>query len=283
MQDFDALLSSLDIRGVRESLLQMMLQKVEISFKKAVRKKMLHANVERQTEDSPKIEVSEMTSHPHFSIGTDSRSSALCIADSDVSETSTSFVIELGRNKNESIGALRRYQDPERWIWKECCSSSMLCASKKGKKRCKQLLHVCDDCHGIYSSEEDHCPSCHITYGTLKNRTRFSEHVAKCKDELKVDQKRSLLGSPAFPPRIRLLKILLAVIEVTPYSNLVCNLLGCLFFSPPFSFLQFIVFVMWPLRFPYLQKLFSHFGLTAVENHGVQGYIPHHQQKTFSR
>lgn len=209
------LLASLDIRGVRESHLQMMLQKVEISFKKAVRKKMLHANVRKQSEDA-KLEAFETTPHPNFSIGPDSPSSTLCSANSDVSESSTSFEIELGRNKNESNGALKRYQDLERWIWKECYSSSMLCAIKQGKKRCKQLLEICDDCHSIYSSEEDHCPSCHMTYGTLERGIRFSEHVAQCKEERKVDQNWSLYASPTLPPTIRLLKLLLALIEVTP-------------------------------------------------------------------
>ncbi|EXB54945.1 Homeobox protein [Morus notabilis] len=193
-EGFDVLLASLDIRGVRESHLQMMLQKVEISFKKAVRKKMLHANVRKQSEDA-KLEAFETTPHPNFSIRPDSPSSTLCSANSDVSESSTSFEIELGRNKNESNGALKRYQDLERWIWKECYSSSMLCAIKQGKKRCKQLLEICDDCHSIYSSEEDHCPSCHMTYGTLERGIRFSEHVAQCIEERKVSVPSEALQS----------------------------------------------------------------------------------------
>lgn len=190
-----------------------MLRKIEISFKKAVRKKMLHANMVRQSQDTAKTAAAEMTPHTDCSIGIDSPSSTLCLADSDMSESS-SFLIELGRNKNEKNAAFKRYQDLERWIWKECFGSSMLFATKHGKKRCKQLLDACDSCHGIYSLEENHCP-CHRTFSTSESGTSFSELVTQCEEKANLDQHWILQGSLAFPPRIRLLKVVLALIEVT--------------------------------------------------------------------
>ena len=212
IQGFDALLASLDIRGVRESYLHTMLQKIEIFFKKAVRKKMLHTNTGKNKD--VKTENVAVTHHPDCNIGIDSPVSTVCFANSQMSETSTSFVIELGRNENESGRALKRYRDLERWIWKECFSSPMIFAVKNGKKRCKQLLDACDDCHGTYSLGENHCPYCLQNYDNLENHIRFSDHVVQCKEEIK-DQHFSAKGSHALPLRIRLVKLLLALIEVS--------------------------------------------------------------------
>ncbi|WCJ30914.1 Homeobox-DDT domain protein RLT2 [Euphorbia peplus] len=98
-QGFDSLMTCLDVRGVRESHLHMMLQKVEMSFKEAVKRNILRASTKIQR-------------------------------DSDMSDTSTSFTIELGRNETERNHALRRYQDFEKWMWKECVSSSVSYAMK---------------------------------------------------------------------------------------------------------------------------------------------------------
>lgn len=215
MQGVDALLACLDVRGIRESQLHTMLQKVEISFKKNVKQNMLAVKVGRKNEDSFKKEPIEMTPQPDCSIGNDSPSSSVIHAESDMPETSTTFVIELGRNEIEKKGALNRYQDLEKWIWKECFSSSMLCAIKDGKKRCRQLLDVCDICRRIYTFEDNHCPSCHRTYGASENTFSFSEHVAECKIKLKLDQHCTLNGSCSIPLRVRMLKLLLALIEVT--------------------------------------------------------------------
>lgn len=215
MQGFDALLASLDVRGIRESQLHTMLQKVEISFKKIVKQNMLATKMGRQNEHSVKKEHIEMTPQPDCNIGNDSPSSIIIHADSDMPETSTTFVIELGRNEIEKNGALNRYQDLEKWVWKECFSSLMLCAIKDGKKRCRQLLDICDYCRSIYTFEDNHCPSCHRTYGASESGFNFSEHVAECKRKLKLDQQCTLNCSCSIPFRVRMLKLLLALIEVT--------------------------------------------------------------------
>ncbi|XP_011047699.1 PREDICTED: uncharacterized protein LOC105141971 isoform X2 [Populus euphratica] len=212
-EGFDTLLSSLDVRGVRESHLHAMLQKIEVPFKETIRMRMLRANTEGQSKDPIKAEAVEMAAGPKSGTGMDSPRSIVCVPDSDMSETSTSFTIELGRNEIEKNHALKRFQDFEKWMWKECFKSSVLCAMKYEKKRCTQLLGVCDYCHDTYFFEDNHCPSCHNTHAS-QTGLNFSEHVAHCERKLKMDPD-SALCSLSFPPRIRLLKSLLALIEVS--------------------------------------------------------------------
>lgn len=218
MQGFDGLLASLDARGYRESHLQTMLQKTEILFKETVRRNILHSNQGRHMKDPAKIEAVEMPAVHDDSVGMDSPTSSVCVADSDMSESSITFSIELGKNETEKTGALNRYQDLERWIWKECVGSSILCANKNGKKRCPQLVDICNSCHGIFYFEENHCHSCHRTF--CKGDINFPPHVVLCKEKLKWNSDCSLRGSTSSPLRIRLLKVLLALTEVTAFDIL---------------------------------------------------------------
>uniref|UniRef100_A0A6N2N0Z1 Uncharacterized protein n=1 Tax=Salix viminalis TaxID=40686 RepID=A0A6N2N0Z1_SALVM len=150
----------------------------------------------------------------------DSPRSTVCVPHSDMSETSTSFTIELGRNEIEKNHTLKRLQDFEKWMWKECFKSPVLCAMKYEKKRCTQLLGVCDYCHDTYFFEDSHCPSCHKTLEASQTGLNFSEHVAYCERKLKMDPD-SALCSLSFPPRIRLLKLLLALIEASSLKVMV--------------------------------------------------------------
>ncbi|XP_057955168.1 homeobox-DDT domain protein RLT2 isoform X3 [Malania oleifera] len=215
-EGFDALLASLDTRGVRESHLHSMLQKIEISFKETVRRNLLRINVTRQSGDIVKSEASEMAPIHDCGVDMDSPSSTVCVSNSDMSEPSSSFRIELGRNEFEKNNSLNRYQDFEKWMWQECFNSSILCAMKYGKKRCMQLLGICDHCCDIYFPEDSHCPSCHKTYSTFNRNFNFSEHVSQCREKLKAGHDRTLLGSESsLPLRIKLLKAHLALIEVS--------------------------------------------------------------------
>lgn len=216
MQGFDALMACLDVRGVREAHLYMMLQKVEMSFKEAVKRNILRASSKRRRGDIAKAETVEMDAGIDLSPGTDSPSSTVCIVDSDMSETSTSFTIELGRDETERNHALMRYQDFEKWMWKGCHNSSVSLAMKYGNKRCRQLLDFCDYCHDIYSCDDNHCFSCHSTYESDFN---FSIHVVQCEEKRRAGFDYSICFS-SFPLRMRLLKLQLALIEVST-----CNLL----------------------------------------------------------
>lgn len=212
-QSFDALLASLDVRGLRESHLHSVLQMIEMSFKETVRRNLQHVTTEVQNQETVKAEVIERASCPDYT-GTDNPRSIVCDSDSEISDTSTSFSIELGRDDVLRNDALKRYQDYERWMWKECVNSSILCAMEYGKKRCKQVLGVCDYCHDLYFFEDSHCPSCHKTFDTSKRYLNFSEHVAQCQGKPKMNPGWCSCTSFSSPLRIRLLKVLLALFEV---------------------------------------------------------------------
>ncbi|XWS54133.1 hypothetical protein CRYUN_Cryun10bG0062400 [Craigia yunnanensis] len=219
-EGFDALMSSLDVRGIRESYLNVMLQKIEMSFKEAVRRNKLHVN-KRQNGETIKTEANEMASGSDWSVCFESPSSTVCGSDSDMSEISTSFSIELGRNEIEKSDSLKRYQDFEKWMWKECFNSLTFFATKYGKRRCKQLLGVCNSCFNIYFFEDNHCPKCHGTYIASKSTLKFSEHVAQCVEKLQMGPEFALDGSVFSPLRIRLIKLQLALVEVSiPFEAL---------------------------------------------------------------
>ncbi|MBA0718010.1 hypothetical protein Golax_005780, partial [Gossypium laxum] len=215
-EGFDALLSSLDVRGIRESLLHAMLLKIEMSFKEAVARNKLHVN-ERQKGDTAKKKANEMASGLDWSVYSESPSSILCGSDSDMSETS-SFSIELGRDENEKNNALKRYQDFEKWMWKGCFSSLTFSVMKYGERMCKELLGVCDSCFNVYFVKDHHCPSCHTTYIASKSALIFSEHVAQCAQKMQMGAELALDGSVFSPLRIRLIKLQLALLEVRAFS-----------------------------------------------------------------
>ena len=212
-QDFDALLASLDARGVRESHLHAMLRKVEFLFKECGRRKLLDTSTDGHNTFSVKAEASEVPSNPENSGGTDSPSSTVCATNSENPEPSSSFKIESGRNSVEMKSSLRRYKIFEEWIWQECLNPSALRATKYGKKRCLELIRRCDSCRDIYFFEDNHCPMCHKTYNAFDTSFDFSEHVAQCQ-EYRVDFENSFRSLEYPPPRIRLLKALLAIVEV---------------------------------------------------------------------
>ncbi|KAJ4847083.1 hypothetical protein Tsubulata_040919 [Turnera subulata] len=213
-EDFYALLASLDTRGVRESHLHAMLQKIEGSFKGNLQGNMLHAKTERQGGGNVKPEAVEITAGTDCSANIDCSNSTAHFLDSDTPETSTSFTIELGRNEYERNYALKRHQEFQKWMWKECFSPLVLNALKFGKKRCRELLAVCDFCSDIYLVEENYCHSCHKTCDVSGRDLNCPENVANCDSKLKKESDSSVCGSLS-PPRIRLLKLKLALIEAS--------------------------------------------------------------------
>ncbi|KAJ8432424.1 hypothetical protein Cgig2_016054 [Carnegiea gigantea] len=207
---FDALLATLDVRGVRESHLHALLRKVEPLFKESVRKK-LDTSMNGSSSSIVKTEASEIPSNPETSGGTDSPSSTICAYNSEASEPSTSFHIESGRNSLEVNNFLRRFKDFEDWIWRECLSSSVLYATKYGKMRCTQLVQICDSCRDIHYFEDKCCPTCHKTYSAFDKSFNVSEHVAQ--GERTKGKTERQLHHDDHPPRIRLLKALLGLVE----------------------------------------------------------------------
>ncbi|MCL7040386.1 hypothetical protein MKW94_028561, partial [Papaver nudicaule] len=211
---FDTLLSSLDIRGIRESHLHSMLQKVEVSFKDAVRRNSNFKNHVDSSEDGVKTEVSEIVSSPDRSAGNESPSSTALSSDTVLQ--SSSFKIDLGRNETEKTAALKRYQDLQRWMWKECFNPSAMCALKYGKKRCSELLVTCDFCLDSYSSKDNRCPVCHRIFGNSSNSLKSCHSDNQCEEKPRLDSDwNNRDPGTSLPARIRLLKAQLAVTEVS--------------------------------------------------------------------
>ncbi|CAL8146684.1 unnamed protein product [Prunus armeniaca] len=211
---FDALLTSLDTRGIRESHLRLMLQKIEASFKENFRKTAHCPNNAGPSKNRVKNEA-DMDSSPDCASGFDSPGSTVCALNSDTAETSSSFRIELDRNEAEKRAALRRYQDFQKWMWKECFSSSTFCAMKYAKKRCRSLFDVCDFCLSCYYFEDSHCAFCHQTFSAFYANFNFSEHVIQCKEKRKLEPWDSHIPCTSLPLARRLLKALIAHVEVS--------------------------------------------------------------------
>ncbi|CAK9144878.1 unnamed protein product [Ilex paraguariensis] len=211
---FNALLASLDVRGIRESHLHSMLQRIEVAFKESVRRNLLRAYSGDNLGHSNTTEASEIALNPDCNSCIASPS--ITVLNSGMPEASSTFSIGLGRNETEKNDAFKRYRDFEKWMWEECYNSSMLCAMKYGKTRSEKLFSICDYCRDLYLFEYNHCPSCHRTYVRSVSDVNFSEHVAQCKEKLKVDPSWTLHGQDSSSPlRIRLLKAQLVSVEVS--------------------------------------------------------------------
>lgn len=178
------------MRGIRESHLRIMLQKIEGSFKENACKNIKLAR-------NPFLKEKSVVNHsPTNSV---SPSSAISGSNSDSMETSTSIRVELGRNDSEKKNLSKRFHDFQRWMWTETYSSLPSCARKYGKKR-SELLATCEVCVTSYLSEFTHCTSCHQRLNMVDRSER------KILDS-------SLSASP-LPFGVRLLKTLLVFLEV---------------------------------------------------------------------
>ncbi|XP_074582815.1 homeobox-DDT domain protein RLT2-like isoform X2 [Curcuma longa] len=212
---FDTLVAALDTRGIRESHLHSMLQRIEIIYKEAIKRRKNVINSTKSFEDHAKLRASRMMSSSDCSMEIDSPSSSLCRLTPEDSKNSTSLKIQLGSIQLEKDSALVRYQDFLNWMWKECYDSHILCSMKYGKKRCPELLHSCGCCFESFFAEERHCSSCHKTFKTFQNSDAlFSEHVALCEQKRKIDTDWKVqFADSTLPMGIRLLKALLSMIE----------------------------------------------------------------------
>ncbi|KAJ8484020.1 hypothetical protein OPV22_016505 [Ensete ventricosum] len=214
---FDSLLAALDTRGIRESHLHSMLQRIESTFKEAIRRNKKVVSSADLVGDQGITGLTKTSSSPDCSMELDSPSSSLCGLLSDALENSSSFRIELGQSKAEISAAVKRYQGLFRWMWKECYNPYQFCAMKYGKKRSSELLHTCDSCFLSFSAEERHCPSCHKTFKAFHNSDAiFSEHMLLCEQKRKSDPEWKLqVSDSSLSIGIRLLKAQLSMIEVS--------------------------------------------------------------------
>ncbi|KAF5728700.1 hypothetical protein HS088_TW21G00850 [Tripterygium wilfordii] len=211
---FDTLFSSLDTRGIRESHLSVMLQRIEAFFRENVQRSVWCCNNVNKSETTMINETPEMDSSSYCPAGADSPSGM--IRGLNIAISDASFRVSLGKNEIEKEASLERYQDFQKWMWHECFSSLKLCASKYGKKRSLQVLDSCNLCLHCYVPEENQCPFCHQTIGSADPSFSFSfsEHTVCCED------KRSLIPndvniSCSSPMGIRLIKALSAFVEAS--------------------------------------------------------------------
>ncbi|KAL0320102.1 UNVERIFIED_CONTAM: Homeobox-DDT domain protein RLT2 [Sesamum radiatum] len=186
-EGFDALVSSLDIRGTRESHLHSMLRKIETSFKGTARKNMLCTIHPGHALNEVKKEVLEMRPKIDSYSSNDSRKSILCASYSKSPEPSVQLSNELGKNVTEENELMDRCKDVEKWMWEECFNSNKLGALNCGRLR---------------------------TYSIFDQSFNFPEHVSQCKGKISEELDGVTLKF-SLPPRVRLLKAQLATIEAS--------------------------------------------------------------------
>ncbi|KAL0327915.1 UNVERIFIED_CONTAM: Homeobox-DDT domain protein RLT2 [Sesamum calycinum] len=191
-EGFDALVSSLDIRGIRESHLHSMLRKIETSFKGTARKNLLSTIHPGHAFKEVKKEVLEIRPKiDSYSSNDDSRKSILCASYSKSPELSVQFSNELEKNVTEENELMDRCKDVEKWMWEECFNSNKLGASNCGRLR---------------------------TYSISDQSFNFPEHVSQCKGKVSEELDGVTLKF-SLPPRVRLLKAQLATIEASILSE----------------------------------------------------------------
>lgn len=209
MQAFEALVASLDTRGIRESHLHSMLQSIEPTFKEAVERKKC-ASLEHTTGQTLKNGSNES---PNCNNEFGSPCSTLSVVASDnLMAYSDTFKIEIGRNEAEKNSISKRASVFLKWMWRECYGHQPTYAMRYGKKRCPELIQSCDHCYQIYLAEERHCSSCHKTFKPIHN---FLEHSSQCEGKQRTDLNwKTQFVDLSVPVGLRLLRLLLATIEV---------------------------------------------------------------------
>ena len=204
------------MRGIRESHLHIMLQKIEVPFRERVRKNLSFNCIEGKEGMKTGDELAEVSSSPGCNSGLDSPSSTVCGMNSDSLEPSSSFKIELGRNETERENALKRYEDFQIWMWRECFNSSVLRSLTYGKNRCTPLLGTCHLCFDSYMNVECHGHSCHTT-SKVGNKEGLVEQTIH-EEKVKVEPLNFGDSNSSHPLRIRLIKVLLNSLEVRMIS-----------------------------------------------------------------
>jgi len=209
MQAFDALVASLDTRGIRESHLHSMLQSIEPTFKEAVERKKC-ASLEHTTGRTLKNGSNES---PNCNNEFGSPCSTLSgVASDNLMAYSDTFKIEIGRNEAEKNSISKRASVFLKWMWRECYGHQSTYAMRYGKKWCPELIQSCDHCYQIFLAEERHCSSCHKTFKPIHN---FLEHSSQCEEKQRTDPNwKTQIVDFSVPVGLRLLRLLLATIEV---------------------------------------------------------------------
>uniref|UniRef100_A0A0E0C5V6 Homeobox domain-containing protein n=1 Tax=Oryza meridionalis TaxID=40149 RepID=A0A0E0C5V6_9ORYZ len=209
---FDSLVASLDTRGSREAQMHSMLQRIEPTFKEAIKRKK-SAVVEQSAGRYLKNGATEMIRASYRSDFGSPSSNLSGVTSDSATAYSDSFKIELGRNDVEKTAISKRADVFIRWMWRECNDCKLTCAMEYGKKRCSELMHCCNYCYQIYLAEERHCSSCHKNFKSIHN---FSDHASQCEDKRRTDHNWKMqTADHSVPIGVRLLKLQLSTIEAS--------------------------------------------------------------------
>ncbi|KAF0917404.1 hypothetical protein E2562_017855 [Oryza meyeriana var. granulata] len=209
---FDSLVASLDTRGSREAQLHSMLQRIEPTFKEAIKRKK-SAAVEQSAGRYLKNGATEMIRASYRSEFGSPSSSLSGVTSDSATAYSDSFKIELGRNDVEKAVISKRADGFIRWMWRECNDRKLTCAMEYGNKRCSELMHSCNYCYQIYLAEERHCSSCHKIFKSIHN---FSDHASQCEEKRRTDHNWKMqTADHSVPIGMRLLKLQLSTIEAS--------------------------------------------------------------------
>lgn len=191
-----------------------MLQHSQTSFKENLRRNLQPFGIAGDTGNSIENQATEMGYCSGYLAGRRSPNSAAHDSHTDMSETSLSFRIDVGKNEIEKINAYKRYLVLESWVWKECINSKNLNAMTNGRKGYTPLLGICEFCFDTFIFEENRCPSCQMTFGTKGERLNYSGSLDQCDEKQKVNPSKLIASDSSFPLQIRLIKALLSFIEV---------------------------------------------------------------------
>ncbi|AQK88478.1 Putative homeodomain-like transcription factor superfamily protein [Zea mays] len=206
---FEALVSSLDTRGIRESHLHSMLQSIEPTFREAVERKKC-VSLEHTTGWTDNGSNESPNCNNEFGSPCSTLSG---VASDNLMAYSDTFKIEIGHNEAEKSSISKRASVFLKWMWRECYCHQSTYTMKYGKKRCPELIQSCDHCYQIYLAEEQHCSSCHKSFKPIHN---FLEHLSQCEDNQRTNPswKTQIVGL-SVPVGLRLLRLLLATIEAS--------------------------------------------------------------------
>ncbi|XP_073155835.1 homeobox-DDT domain protein RLT2-like isoform X2 [Henckelia pumila] len=213
-EDFDALLSSLDVRGTRECHLHSMLLKIEASFKATAMTNLSRASSVKHVSDGVNQKVLHMRPKLDCYSSTNSSESFVFASYSNSPENELPFPNEFGKNREVENGIIESHCDFEKWMMDEFLNSKLLAAQKYGRLRCQPLLDTCKYCHELFSCDDAQCPSCRRTLSTSEKTFDFLEHVTDC-ERKPSEGFGTVLHKLSFSLQIRLLKAQLATIEAS--------------------------------------------------------------------
>ncbi|XP_073061093.1 homeobox-DDT domain protein RLT2-like isoform X2 [Primulina eburnea] len=213
-EDFNALLSSLDVRGTRECHLHSMLLKVESSFKATARTNLSRATSVKHVSDEVDEEILQMRPKLDCYPSTDSSKRFEFASYSNSPGNELQFPIEFGKNREKENDMIESYYDFEKWMMDGCLNSKLLAAHRYGRLRRQQLSDICKHCHELFSCDDTQCPSCHGTCSVSERTFDFLEHITDCKRK-PIEGFGRVLHKLSFPLQIRLLKALLTTIEAS--------------------------------------------------------------------